>query len=54
MGQQAMTAAARTSGSVIGGFKKIKSEPWDMIRLWRMADSAMSPSTKAKSMGAML
>src|SRR5438093_1713042 len=36
----------------IGRDTKIASEPWDMIRLWRNAFSARSPSTSASTSGA--
>ena len=36
----------------MGRVKKIASEPWDMIRLWRRAFSARSPSTRARTSGA--
>src|SRR5262249_3415236 len=36
----------------IGRRKKIVSDPWDMMRLWRRAFSARSPSTRASTSGA--
>jgi hypothetical protein len=41
-----------TKTALIGLAKKIIGEPCDMMRLWRKADSAISPRTKARTMGA--
>jgi hypothetical protein len=42
-----------TKVALIGLAKKIIGDPCDMIRLWRRADSAISPKTNARTIGAM-
>src|SRR5207245_3949346 len=44
--------ATAVMAPAIGRVKKIASDPWDMMRLWRSAFSARSPSTSASTSGA--
>src|SRR6266511_1272771 len=52
MGRMKKKTATEVIAPAIGRMKKIASDPCDMIRLWRSAFSAMSPSTSANTNGA--
>src|SRR5438132_1973375 len=41
-----------TRTAEMGRVKKISGDPWDIMRLWRKAASAISPSTRARTIGA--
>jgi hypothetical protein len=52
VGQKKNRRASPLRTPAIGRVKKMKGDPRDMTRLWRMAFSAISPRTNASTMGA--
>src|SRR5262249_34802039 len=52
MGSTKKKSAAAVITPERGRDRKMVSEPWDMIRLWRSAFSARSPRTSASTSGA--